>query len=89
MPSRCPTTVFMALQGCTHYIQCEVPDDPHPGAPHMARVEATELYTDGFVGWWDTEPPEIPNRDDAPTTETGMTIDPASIRATDEIDGTV
>lgn len=32
---------------------CEIPDDPHPHQPHLARIEATEEGREGFIGWWD------------------------------------
>lgn len=49
----CPSTAFINLNGCVHHIACQVPDDPHPNQPHMARIEETEAFMDAFIGWWD------------------------------------
>lgn len=54
-PPMCRSNVYVALPSCPdpHLIECEVPEDEHPNQPHMARIEASEAFTDGFVGWWD------------------------------------
>jgi hypothetical protein len=65
VPVMCKQTTTIQLDACVHNLQCNVPDDPHPGMPHTAEVESTEWATDTVFVWWDVDVTDE-NHEDTP-----------------------